>query len=131
MTPSAANLTTPYTAAAIYYDEADMVEYVRADVPSVATRVDNMLTLIHSMKRRDELIGFKLKGFKNFYLREVLPKVEAIGDEDFLMLVTVFETAIKKAADGLFEERQRKEAYQQARRMAFEDKVILKDFKRA
>ena len=117
MTPTPRNLTTPYTATAIYYENADMVEYVRLDVPCVASRVDNLLTLVFNMKDRSDLIGFRLKGFKNYYLRNLH------GLDDFVSLVGVLESEMTKFGNEL----DRKEAYRKAREIAVHDQVRLTD----
>lgn len=122
LTPPAHNLTTAYQAVALYYEGADSLEYIRADVPAIYRRVDGFLTLIFDMSQREELIGFQLKGFKNFYLQdEVRTK---LGD-DFLSLVGLLERAVTLAADDMFDAR--KDAYERARRLALEDKVELHD----
>jgi hypothetical protein len=112
------NLTTPYTPVAIYYEDADMVEYVCEDIPFVCKRVDNLLTLIFSMKKREELVGFRLKGFKNYYLHNL----SAL--DDFVSLVGILEREVTKVGNEAFEQ---KEAYKRAREIAVRDHVVLKD----
>src|SRR4029077_2594532 len=65
-----------YTPVGVYYEDADMVEYIRKDVPCVNRRIDDLLTLALDMESR-EPIGFKLKGFKNFYLHYFKPAQES------------------------------------------------------
>lgn len=117
----AANLSTPYRPAAIYYEQADSVEYVRADKPCVYRRIDGFLTLIYDMDRREELLGFRLKGFKNFYLSHLAQ----MGD--FVSLVGALERALTDAGNAAFEGHDRREAYYLAREIALEDKVALRD----
>ena len=69
------DLRTPYVPAALYLEDADSVEYVRRDVACVYHRVDGFLTLALDMKTR-ELNGFRLKGFKNFFLKHLQPKYQ-------------------------------------------------------
>ena len=57
LTPSATNLSTPYTAKAVFYEASDIVEYVRADVATVSRRVDSFLTLAYDMKHTDQLVA--------------------------------------------------------------------------
>ena len=121
----AQNLSTPYRAVAAYYADADSVEYIRRDVPAVYRRVDSLLTLIFDMKNRDELIGFRLKGFKSFYLENM----KGLGD--FVSLVGALERAVTAAGDGVFSARDRAEAYAKARRIALDDKVELTDLPKA
>lgn len=121
--PAVQNLTTPYSPVALYFEGADTVEYVRRDGPTVYQRVDEFLTLILDMKVREELVGFQLKGFKNFYLQDDVRS--RLGD-DFLSLVGLLERAITRFGDGVFDD-DRKEAYDRARDLALEDGVKLRD----
>jgi hypothetical protein len=117
------DLSARYKPVAVYYEDADEVEYIREDVPSVRRRLDAFLTLVLKMDGR-EAIGFKLKGFKNFYLRH-LKDVPASDDRDhFLALVEVIEKAIDVLGDKAFEEDLRA-AYDQAHRIAEEDGAEL------
>lgn len=121
--PAVHNLTTPYAPVALYYEGADTVEYVRRDTATVYRRVDEFLTLIVDMKNRDELVGFQLKGFKNFYLQD---DVRAKLGDDFLSLVGLLERAVTRLGAGIFDDA-RKEAYDRARDLALEDGVKLTD----
>ena len=119
-----AELSGQYDPVAVYYEDADMVEYMREDVPSVSRRIDEFLTLELKMESR-EPIGFKLKGFKNFYLRYLKDDVPVDVDRDhFLALVKVIEKAIHVLGDEAFEN-DRKAAYDQAYRIAEEDGAEL------
>lgn len=117
----ATNLSTPYRPCAVYYEQADSVEYVREDRPSISRRIDGSLTLIYDMDRRSQLIGFRLNGFKNFYLNDLA------GTGDFVSLVGALERALTSACNSAFEIHERRDAYNKARELAVEDKVILRD----
>ena len=121
------NMTTPYTPTAIYYDDADTVEYVRRDAPCVHRRVDGFLTLTFDMFNRDQLIGFRLKGFKNFYLKELKPTQKL--DLEFVSLALAIEKAVSIIGDGLFDETT-KSAYRSAVTMAIEDGATLRELPR-
>ena len=121
--PAAYNLTTEYTPVAIYFAGADTVEYVRKDVPSVYQRADGFLTLIFDMMNRDELIGFQLKGFKNFYLQDTS---RAQPGDDFPSLVGLLERAMTRFGDGVFDAAEA-DAYKRAKKLALEDSVELRD----
>ena len=124
---SGATLFAKYTPVAVYYEDADTVEYVRKSVPSVDHRVDGFLTLVLAMDGRAP-IGFRLKGFKNFYLRHI--KEETEYREEFLRLVSVIEKAIEVAGHRIFEKEAR-EAYAEARRIASEDDASLRELPKA
>jgi hypothetical protein len=113
-------LVHPYVPAALYFEEADIVEYVRRDAPSVYERIDGILTLVLDLKTR-EPIGFALKGFKNFYLTQMEP------GEDFVRLTSVIEKAVRLIGDSVFE----REAYDKALDIASKDQVKLHELPRA
>lgn len=117
------DLSFPYTPVAIFYEDADTVEYVRKDVPCIQRRVDGILTLNLDLKTK-ELIGFRVKGFKNFFISHLKPQYELM-DADFIPLVSVLERAFQAVGNGLLTDQNRQAAYRQARKMAHEDRVAL------
>lgn len=121
--PAAYNLSTAYVPVAVYYAGADTVEYVRKDAATVYRRVDEFLTLILDMYDRETLIGFQLKGFRNFYLQDGVR--DRLG-EDFLSLVGLLERAVTWLGGEMFDD-ERKDAYHRACKLALEDKVELHD----
>jgi hypothetical protein len=116
--------TQPYVPTAIYYEEADSLEYVRRDVPCVYRRVDELLTLVLSMDTREPL-GFRIKGFRNFYLRRLKPKYN-LRENEFLMLINVVEEAMSSFGDQFFSMGERKAAYEKALNIAEQDDIRLK-----
>ena len=52
-------LHSEYIPSAVYYADADTVEYVRSDVPCIHRRIDGILTLNLDLRTR-ELIGFQI-----------------------------------------------------------------------
>lgn len=123
-----ANLPTSkgaYAPVAIYYEDADALEYVRRDEPAVYRRIDDLLTLVLSMSSR-EPVGFQLKGFRHFYLEHIRDKVRP--DEDrFPELIVMLEEAVKRLGNEVFSERERLSAYVKAQNIAKEDKVHLSE----
>lgn len=122
MTNAATNLSTPYSPVAIYYEDADYVEYVRSDTLAVSERVDQFLTLIYTMSDR-KLVGFRLNGFKSAFLRGDLKS--QLG-ADFLTAVQIIERVLTTLANETFD-KQRRQAYNSAVRIAVEDRVQLND----
>jgi hypothetical protein len=107
-----------YSPAAIYYDGADMMEYVREDIPSIARRVDEFLTLVMSLQDR-HLIGVRLKGFKYIYNKKLslLAKSQSVPGKDdaqFMLLTKVFEELMTKIGNEMMAQLDRKRAYEQA-----------------
>ena len=114
-----AGLLGEYRPVAIYYEEADIVEYVRNDVPSLHQRIDGFLTLVLDLKTRDP-IGFTLKGFKNYYLRHIRPKTD-LSEREFVLLANVLEIAVNEIGEAVFNH----DAYRTAREIAEHDEVRL------
>src|SRR3981189_4017225 len=112
------DLHSVYQPVALYLDDADSVEYMRRDVACVYRRVDGFLTLALDLKTR-ELTGFRLKGFRNFFLTYLKPRHELL-DDDFISLVSVIEQAVQVMGDKLVGDPERQDAYRQARKMAHE-----------
>ena len=110
---------------AIYYEDADSLEYVRMDTPCVYRRVDELLTLIVSLDERIP-IGFCIKGFRNFYLRHLQAKYK-LSDGDFIELVNIVQEALTTLGDQIFIERERREAYEEALSIADKDKVLVRE----
>jgi hypothetical protein len=125
------SLSAEYIPVALYYEDADSVEYVRRDSPCVYRRVDETLTMVLDMGTR-EAIGFRLKGFKNFYLRKLKPSMEQLDDGNFVFLVNVIERLVAEMGDWHFQQDgERKKAYATAAEMARNDRVELHDFPEA
>jgi len=114
-----------YSPVAIYFEEADSLEYVRQDVPCVYRRIDELLTLILAMDTRDPM-GFSLKGFRNFYLKHF----EIVSDDKkkFVSIVGFLEKALSEIGNEIFLQNERKSAYEKAMDIASEDSVTLREF---
>lgn len=116
-------LDAAYVPKALYYENADSLEYVRRDSPNVYRRIDQHLTLILDLHSREPL-GFSLKGFRHLYLTKVLPKHTA-QPVSFFKLINILEDAMSVHANALFEQEERRRAYKDALEIAAEDDVIL------
>jgi len=121
--PDTLDLLTPYRPVALYLDDADSVEYMRRDVAVVYRRIDGFLTLALDLKSR-ELVGFRLKGFRNFFLKHLKPRYQLL-DDDFIPMVSVIEEAVQVVGDELVSHPERKAAYRDVKKMAHEDKVKM------
>jgi hypothetical protein len=117
------DLHSVYRPVALYLDDADSVEYVRRDIACVYKRIDGFLTLALDLRTR-ELTGFRLKGFKNFFLKHLQPKYKLL-DDDFMPMVSVIEEAVKVMGDELVNHPERKAAYREVKRMAHEERVSM------
>lgn len=116
-------LRSEYIPTALYFADADTVEYVRADVPCVYRRIDGFLTLALHLETR-ELIGFRVKGFRNFFLKHLKPRYKLL-DGDFIALVSVLEQAFQVVGSEICADDEYINAYRQARKMAHEDRVAI------
>lgn len=117
-----------YVPTAIYYEEADSLEYVREDVPNIYRRIDQFLTLVLSMETRAP-IGFRLKGFRNFYLRYLKPKYD-LQDQHFLMLIDILQDAMSVDGEAIVQAAERSVGYRQALEIAQLDNVKVEEFPR-
>ena len=117
------NLMETYKPMAIYYQEADFLEYIRKDVPAVDRRVDDFLTLVLDMYSRD-LIGVKLKGFRHLYER-ILSKGYINKDQEFIPLTELFEKMMTIVGDDIFDKIERRQAYEQAIEVTKHDNVCV------
>lgn len=120
-----------YHPGALYYAEADMVEYLREDVLGAYRRVDDSLTLIVDMRDKRP-IGFTIKGFRNFYLRSIKPIYEKLGyaerdEKFFLSLVGILEHLVKQFGDDAEWETARRDAYKVAFELARDENAKLED----
>jgi len=124
-TPTGIDLQARYSPVAVYYEDADTVEYIRQDVASVNRHIDDFLTLVFDMNGRQP-IGFRLKGFKNFYVHHFK---SAKGNDDrdqFLTLVGLIEAAAKLIGNQVIKDA-RRAAYDQAYQIAKEDNAQLRE----
>jgi hypothetical protein len=117
------DLHAEYVQSALYYADADTVEYVRKDGPCVHRRIDDMLTLTLDLNTR-ELVGFRVKGFRNFFINHLKPKYKLL-DGDFIPLVSVLEQALELVGNTVCPTEDSVEAYRKARKMAHDDRVAL------
>jgi len=117
------SLHSEYIPTALYYADADTVEYVRYDIPCVYRRIDGILTLALDLRTR-ELIGFRVNGFRNFFLKHLKPKYK-LPDGDFIALVSVIEQAFQVVGNKVCQSEEHVEAYRSARKMAHDDRVAL------
>jgi hypothetical protein len=69
-----------------------------------------------------ELVGFRVKGFKNFFVKYLQPKYKLI-DADFVPLVSVIEEALGVVGEKVTHDQ--RDAYRQVRRMAHDDRVEI------
>ncbi|MEC5324761.1 hypothetical protein [Aurantimonas sp. A3-2-R12] len=115
----------PFVASAMYFEDSDSLEYVSEDGPCIFRRVDEMLTLMISVGDRRP-IGIQLKGFKNFYLRNLRSKY-SLDKKNFLALTCALEEAMNSIGAETFKENQL-ESYALALNIAERDSVEVRDF---
>jgi|GEM_PF-6703268 len=115
------DMPKPYERAALYSYDSDCVEYLREDSFCIYERIDSRLTLI---KDDDgELIGFKIKGFRNTFER--LKASFALSDHMFVPLVSALEAIFTEIGDEHFANPAHRAAYQAAYGIAANDNVKL------
>lgn len=120
-------IATEYQPKALYFEDADSLEYVRTDEPHIYRRVDEFLTLILSLESRKP-VGFKIKGFKNFFLRSIRPKFLHSAETDFVRMKLILEEVMTEIGNELFLNSTKGEAYRIAAEIAENDQVLVSDF---
>lgn len=121
MTETVEALPAAYVAAAVYAFDSDCVEYIKSDVFCIHERVDSRLTLVKDATGHN-LIGFKIKGFRNIFER--MRVAVELSDGMFLPLVEALLQIYTEIGDELFDGR-RKAAYRAAYVLAANDNVRL------
>jgi hypothetical protein len=122
-----------YEAVAAYYLESDCVEYVKSDSIAIYDRTDEFLTLIFDETNSKNLIGFKLKGFKNIF-EQRLKHISQLRNIQFVDLVSAIETIFTDVGGKIMAEydERREKAYKAAWELASNDNVRLSsDFLKA
>lgn len=114
-----------YAPVAIYSYDADCVEYVRSDAFVIYERIDSRLTLIKDATGHN-LVGFKLKGFRNTFER--LKSVHDLSDGLFVPLVSAIESIYTELGDEVFSDPKIRAAYHAAFQLASNDNVKLTGF---
>ena len=109
-------LTAPFQARAVYFSDSDCVEYVMEDTFTVYERVDDFLTLIYD-ETKISPVGFKLKGFKNFFSKHLQPLFK-LHDEQFVEMISVLEARCTAIGNGIVENDRRRRSYMAAMRLA-------------
>jgi len=113
-----------YQPAAIYHSDSDCVEYIKGDGYCIYERIDSRLTLIKDATGHN-LIGFKLKGFRNTFER--LKTTFDLSDKQFLSLMSAIEAIYSSFGDSVFADERRVAAYKAAYQLAANDNVLLKE----
>lgn len=109
---------------AVYFPSMDYVDYVREDGIKVYERVDQFLTVIWN--ENNDMVGFKLKGIKNYFLRKLQPAL-SLQDDDFVWVSELFAALATEIGNDLFEngvrQDEKRAAYKRAAKIAREDSV--------
>ena len=116
------SLYTRYIPKARYHKLGDYVEYVREDKPYIMRRIDSLLTIALDIETRKPA-GFRIKGFRNFFLKHFSPRNKLL-DEHFFALISIIEFAATKLGDDTFTgPEEKKSAYSGAYDIALQDRV--------
>src|SRR5687768_9604142 len=115
------HLYGPYEPVAMYYTDADTVEYLRQNSVCFYRRVDPLLTLALDMHSR-QTVGFRIKGFQNLFNRYFYRRCALLKPEG-LMLVSIIERLVDVLADDVLDSV--RTGYAEAHRIALDDKIAL------
>jgi len=118
-------LSATYKPAAAYMQDSDCVEYVAEDTVCVYQRIDEALTLVYD-ETGFGLVGFKLKGFRNFF--EHVKEDIGLTEGHFVELCRVLEQVCLKGGEEHIGDARRKNAYRAAEKIAKRDNVQI-DYK--
>lgn len=109
---------------AVYFPSMDYIDYIREDGIRISERIDEYLSVLRN--EFGDVVGFKLKGFKNYFLKKLKPEF-SLADTDFVWLSDLLAVLIHEEGDKIFADEQRSvqrmSAYRQVRAIAREDKV--------
>ena len=112
--------------AAVYFPSMDYLDYVREDGVKVCERVDQFLSVIWN--EDGEMIGFKIKCVRNFFLTKLKPAL-SLSDDDFLWVRDLFVALATTKGDEMFPEDNRREErkvkYRRALKIATDDQVRI------
>ena len=111
-----------YTPAAVYLEESDCVEYVAEDTTCVYHRIDEALTLVYD-ETGCGLVGFKLKGFRNFF--ESIKDDIGLTEGHFVAMCRVLERVCLQRGEQEIGDGRRRDAYKAAEKIAERDNVQL------
>ena len=107
---------------AVYFESMDYIDYVRCDGITVSERVDEFLTIIWD-KNRENIVGFRLKGIKNFFLVKLKPAL-SLFDSDFIHVRDLFVGLALVLGDEFFSrDESRRKSYKAASEIAERDNV--------
>lgn len=115
-----------YKPTAVYFMDSDCVEYIKGDAFCLYDRIDPFLTLIFDDTGLN-LIGFKLKGFKNIFEKYLKPIFE-LHDMQFVDLVSAIEAVFTSLGNKIVDSKtveHRRLAYKAALKLAANDNVRL------
>ena len=121
----ARSFDSEFARVAVYFPSMDYLDYVRSDGLHVSERIDRFLTLVWD-EAGDELVGFKLKGLKHFFLTQLKPALQ-LADDDFIAVRDLFVALATKFGDELFADDgdRVRIAYRRAMKIAANDNVQL------
>lgn len=94
---------------ASYNEELDCVEYLEANTLFIANRIDDILTLLKD--ETGKVIGFKLKGFKNYFNTNLKDRFE-LEETQFLPLIKLIEAILTLDAKRINQDSFKRSAYQ-------------------
>lgn len=106
---------------AFYLSSMDYLEFITVDKTTVDRRVDEFLTLIFDASL-ENLVGFKLKGLKYHFNKQVKDILQQEANSDFVLLVLILET-IMESIGPEFCNGINKNAYEDAKRFASNSKA--------
>jgi hypothetical protein len=114
---------------AAYYEALDCIEYVNKDCTVIAERIDEVLTLLRK-NGTQEYVGFKIKGFRNYFEKNLKQMYRHLNEKDFMTLTNVMEPIFQERAPELMSSKKHtaKSAYRIVYEMIDNNAIELFDF---
>jgi hypothetical protein len=110
---------------AVYFPSMDYIDYIREDGIKISERIDEYLSVLRN--EFGDVVGFKLKGFKNYFIKKLKPAF-SLEDADFVWISDLLVALVQEEGAKIFADDQRKvhrlSAYRQVSKIAREDKVV-------
>ncbi|EAQ24332.1 hypothetical protein [Roseovarius sp. 217] len=111
-----------FSKVAVYFPSMDYIDYVQRDTLTISDRIDQFLTITYD--EDGEMVGFRLKGLKNVFLKKIKPTLQ-LTDSDFVHVRDIFIALVSQFGDALISDNAKRSAYKKAYKLSESDNVTL------
>ncbi len=89
---------------------------------TISDRIDRFLTITYD--EDGDMVGFRLKGLKNVFLKKIQPALQ-LTDDDFVRVRDIFIALISEFGDELIAGGDKMAAYKKAYKLSENDNVTI------